>query len=114
MAEARRLSRVSKEMFDGRAECGEVAWVVDEEAMLAGGDLVDDAADRAGNHGPGLPHGLCHRESEALGQALLTDHGGVALEGIDDCRSLVGIGHRHAGEVHTATDGVRELPPKVG
>ena len=65
--------------------------------MLAGHDLVHDAADGAGDDRPSLPHRLGDREPEALGKALLRDDAGVALDGVDDGRVLRGscIG-RHA------------------
>ena len=47
----------------------------DEQPVLAVDDLVLDAADRAGDHRPALPHRLGDGEAEALGEALLHDDG---------------------------------------
>jgi hypothetical protein len=47
---------------------------VDETAGAAVFDLVLDPADPRRHHGAPFPHRLRHREPEALGEALLSDH----------------------------------------
>jgi hypothetical protein len=37
----------------------------------------------------------------------------VALQGVDDRRCLVGIGHRHAREMNPATHGVGQSSPAL-
>ena len=58
-----------------------------------------------------LPHRLCDGEPEALSQALLRDHVGAPLKGVDDHRVLVGVRHRQQGEVHATADPAGQLRP---
>ena len=83
----------------------------DEDAGLAGHDLIDDAADRAGHDGPCFPHRFGHGEPEPFGQALLHHDGRVTLQGIDDRGGFVAVGHRHARQMHPRPHGWRELFP---
>ena len=52
--------------------------------------------------GPRLPHRLGDGQPEALGDALLHDDVGGALERVDDHRVLLGVVHRQADEVDAA------------
>ena len=81
--------------------------------MFAVLDLVDDPADRARDDRPRLPHRLGDGQPEALGEALLDDDGGVALQRVHDRGRLVGVGHRRAGEVDAAARLVRQRAPAV-
>ncbi len=58
-----------------------------------------------------LPHGLGDGESEALGEALLGDDTGVALERVDDHRGFVGVVHRDAREVDAGTHRLGKVAP---
>ena len=108
-----RLCSVAQQRLDGRPEGREICRVGHEQAVRAADDLVDDSADGARDDRPRLPHRLRDGEPEPLGDALLDDDGCVALEGVDDRRRLVGVGHRCAGEVHAAARGVGQSPPEL-
>ena len=58
-----------------------------------------------------LPHRLGDGQPEALGEALLHDDVGAALERVDDHRVLVGIVHRQQREVHPTALAARQLAP---
>ena len=102
----------------------QVARVIDQETFDMVVDLVLDAADSAGDDRTALPHRFGHGQTEALAQALLDDHAGVTLEGVDDRGVLVGVGHRQRREMHPpfecAGSGcqrltwTRALPPPPG
>src|SRR6266487_6374498 len=76
-----------------------VGGVVQQQAAVAVDDLVLDAADVAGHHRPRLPHRLGHRQSEAFRQALLHDHVGAALQGVDHGAVLLHVVHGQARHV---------------
>ena len=99
--------------LDGRAERLEVGRVVDQQAVLAVDDLVDDAADGARDDRPRLPHRLGDGEAEALGEALLDDDRGVALQGVDDRGASSASAIGSAGEVHAAAGGVGQRAPEL-
>ena len=61
-----------------RAERVEVVGIVEQHQSRD--NLVDDATDARRHNRLGLPHPLGHSQAEAFGQALLHDHGGMALE----------------------------------
>src|SRR5687767_13368763 len=71
-------------LADQAAEACEVARVVEQETSAPVLDLIQDAADGAGNHRTGLPHGLGHGQPEAFLQALLNDDGGMSLQRVDN------------------------------
>ena len=85
---------VGEQLPDRRAEGREVAGVVDEDARLAVDDLVLDAADAAGDDRPLLPHRLGDGHPEALGDALLHEHVGAALDRVDHRPVLLEVVHR--------------------
>ena len=91
---------------------GEVGGVVQQVAGLAVDHLVDEAADRAGDDRPRLQHALGDGQPEALGEALLHDDAGVALERVDDHRVLLDVVHRDADQLDAVADGVGELAPR--
>ena len=55
---------------------------------------------RLATTGAALPHRLGDGEPEALGEALLHDDVGAALERVDDRRVLLDVLHRQQREVH--------------
>ena len=57
---------------------------------------------RLATTGAALPHRLGDRQPEALGQALLHDDVGAALERVDDHRVLLEVLHRQQREVDRA------------
>jgi hypothetical protein len=74
-------------------------------------DLVADPADGAREHRPRLPHRLGHGESEALAQALLDDHAGVALERVHDGGILLDVRRRQERQVHPLAMRVGQAAP---
>src|ERR1043166_8961916 len=78
-AQPLRLGPVAKERVDQAAEARQVERVLDQQAVLAVDDLIDDPAYRARDDWPRLPHRLRDREAEALGDALLHDNRCMAL-----------------------------------
>ena len=85
---------------------------VDQAAGAAVLDLVLDAADAARDHGPSLPHRLCHGQPEALGEPLLGDDVGAALHRVDDRGVLLGVFHRQQRQVHAAAHIRRQVTPR--
>ena len=59
-----------------------------------------------------LPHRLGDREPEALGEALLGDDVGAALERVDDHGVLVGVLHRQQRQVDAAAHVRRQVVPR--
>ena len=59
-----------------------------------------------------LPHRLGDRQPEALGEALLHDDVGAALQRVDDHRVLVDVLHRQQREVHAPADVARQVAPR--
>src|SRR5664279_3287596 len=94
LPKATRLGGIGQQPGQRRRE-GIVVLGLDQHAVLAVGDLVEDAADAAGDHRPRLPHRLGHGQAEALHQALLGDDAGVLLDRVHDGRILVRVVHRH-------------------
>jgi hypothetical protein len=102
---------VLEQAADSTAERVEIMGIVDEESLLAVGDLIDDAADPAGDDGPALPHRLGDRQAEALGETLLSDDAGVTLKRVNNHRVSIGVVHRHAREVDAGTQGLGQIEP---
>ena len=88
--------------------------IVDQQAGLAVGDLVLDAANPAADHRPPLPHSLGDGEAEPLGDALLEDHVGAALDRVDHRSVFVDVVHRQAYQVGAAAALVAHPPPRLG
>ena len=74
-------------------------------------DLVAVTADIAGDDGASLPQRFGDAQPEALLEALLDDHVGVALERVDDRGVLLDVVHRHACDGHSAALLVSQRPP---
>ena len=78
---------------------------------IAVDDLVLNAADPARDDRPLLPHRLGDGEAEPLGQALLDDHLGVALDRVDDRRVLLDVDPSAATPGEPAADAEPAAPP---
>jgi hypothetical protein len=101
LAHALGAVRVEQQFAHPLAEGAEVARL-DEVARAAVLDLVLDPADPRRHDRAALPHRLRHGQPEALGEALLSDHVGAALERVDDDGVLFGVVHRQQRQVNAA------------
>ena len=108
LAHAPRLIGIVEQAPDRRRKCVEIGRILEQQPLHAILDLILDAADRAGDHRPRLPHRFGHGEAEAFVQALLHDHRGVALQRIDDRRILVDVDGRQRCEMDPPPHGCRE------
>jgi hypothetical protein len=90
---------VVEQPVDRGSERAEVRGVVNEQALVLVADLVLDAADARSHERFGLDHGFGDGEPEPLLETLLHHHRGMALEGVDHRRVLIGIVHRERDQV---------------
>jgi hypothetical protein len=91
-----------------RPKPDQVAGVLQQQPAVAAADLVLDPPDPAGQDRAGFPHRLGHRQPEPLGKALLHDHVGAALHGVDHGRVLLQVLHRQTRQMHPVTRGARQ------
>jgi len=63
-------------------------------------ELVDDPADRRGDDRAPLPERLGDGQAETLSEALLHDHCGMALQGVDDARVCCEVAHPDRDKMH--------------
>src|SRR3954453_19593289 len=86
--------RVVQQTPDKRTESSEVSRIGKQQTESVVRYLITNAANLTGHNWASLPHGLQHSESETLRQAFLGDDRVVPLQGVDDDRVLLDIGHR--------------------
>ena len=77
---------------------------IHQHAVLSILDLIGDASDAARNHRTRLPHSFGDGEAKTLGQALLHDHVGSALQRVDHGGVLVLVIHRQLHDEHARCD----------
>jgi hypothetical protein len=109
-AHSLRAVRVCQQLADPRAEGGQVVRLHQPPGAPVL-DLILNATDIGSDDRAALPHRLRHRQAESLGQALLDDDVGTALERVDDHGVLVRVAHRQQREVHPAAHRAREPLP---
>ena len=90
---------IGEHVGDRTAETGQVASVGDQDSAHAVLDLDSVSADVARYDRASLPHRLRDAEAEALLEALLDDHGRLALERVDDHGVRVRIAQRELQQI---------------
>ncbi len=105
--------RLFVRVIDGGTESAQVGRVVQEKAVFPIHNLILNSAHRARDDRTFLPHRLGNRQTESLRQALLHDHRGMPLNGVDDGGLLVGIAHRRAGKVDSVACRMGKSAPEV-
>ena len=105
------VARVREKLGDRVAETAEISGV-DQQAAVLVLNLLAVTTDIACDDRASLPQRFGDSKPEALFEALLDDHIGMALERVNDCGVFLDVVHRHACDCHSETQFVRQRPPR--